>query len=436
MPRSRLVLKPVYRLAAVALVGVAGCAEPNTDAKQSAAPTTTTVAKPLAPMPAPNLAVEQTEAGAKLLESGDYEQAVEQFTLAIKSAGATVEPIVVDNSAASLYRQRGIAYLRMGFPDTAKEDFTDAIAFAPNDSASYEQRAIAYMELGDLFNALRDATQAIRLKPHNAAAYHTRGLVYSRRGQFNRAVTDLEQAVADDPTLTAVVTPQLGEAYFRWSEQLADDGDDAAAAEKLTRAETLAPDFVRSHTQVAEAEIEIVEQTVAKPIVTEADEHFNRGRELQIRGEYDQAIIEFTEAIAFDRSRPAPYLHRGETLLAMGFPDTALEDFQTAEDRGGSTSQIHRLQARTYLALDSPHRAAMSATDALHDNPTDASMYALRGEAYLKMENWDRAIADLEEAIRRDPKLKASLEPSLAAAKKGREEARARRMQTAYSIPE
>jgi tetratricopeptide (TPR) repeat protein len=436
MPRSRLVLKPVYRLAAVALVGVAGCAEPNTDAKQSAAPTTTTVAKPLAPMPAPNLAVEQTEAGAKLLESGDYEQAVEQFTLAIKSAGATVEPIVVDNSAASLYRQRGIAYLRMGFPDTAKEDFTDAIAFAPNDSASYEQRAIAYMELGDLFNALRDATQAIRLKPHNAAAYHTRGLVYLRREQFNRAVTDLEQAVADDPTLTAVVTPQLGEAYFRWSEQLADDGDDAAAAEKLALAETLAPDYVRSHTQVAETEIEVVEQIVAKPVVTEADEHFNRGRELQIRGEYDQAIIEFTEAIAFDRSRPVPYLHRGETLLAMGFPDTALEDFQTAEDRGGSTSQIHRLQARTYLALDSPHRAAMSATDALHDNPTDASMYALRGEAYLKMENWDRAIADLEEAIRRDPKLKASLEPSLAAAQKGREEAQARRMQTAYSIPE
>jgi tetratricopeptide (TPR) repeat protein len=118
----------------------------------------------------------------------------------------------------------------------------------------------------------------------------------------------------------------------------------------------------------------------------------------------------------------------------MGFPDTALEDFQTAESRGGATAEIHRLQARTYLALESPHRAAMSATDALHDNPTDASMYALRGEAYLQMENWDRAIADLEEAIRRDPKLEPSLQTSLAAALKGREEAKAKRMQTAYSV--
>jgi hypothetical protein len=42
--------------------------------------------------------------------------------------------------------------------------------------------------------------------------------------------------------------------------------------------------------------------------------------------------------------------------------------------------------------------------------------------------SWDRAIADLEEAIRRDPKLKDPLTPSLVAARKGREEARAKQM--------
>ena len=292
------------------------------------------------------------------------------------------------------------------------------------------------MQLGDLFNAVRDATQAIRLNPRDAVAYHTRGLVYLRRQQFDRAVPDLEQALVEDPTLTAVVTPQLGEAYYRWSEQLDDDGDEAAAAEKMAAADRLAPEYVRRRIALAaEPEVEefVIEQTVAKPVVSEADEHFARGVELQLRGENDQAIIEFTESITLDRDQTVAYLRRGETLLAMDFPDTALEDFQSAEARGGPTAEIHRLQARTYLALESPHRAAMSATDALHDNPTDASMYALRGEAYLQMENWDRAIADLEEAIRRDPKLKESLTPSLAAAQKGREEARAKRMQTAYS---
>ncbi|MBA4105295.1 MAG: hypothetical protein C0485_06020 [Pirellula sp.] len=440
--RSHFVAFRSCGLAAVAILGMAGCSRPTGDADVSA-----NVAKPAAtssaPAPGPavvatNQAVEQTETGSKLLEAGDYEQAVEQFTLAIKSAGVNVEPVVVDNAAASLYRKRGIAYLRMGFPDTAKEDFTDAITFAPADPASYEQRAIAYMQLGDLFNAVRDATQAIRLNPRNAAAYHTRGLVYLRRQQFERAVPDLEQALVEDPTLTAVVTPQLGEAYYRWSEQLDDDGDEAAAAEKMAAANRLAPEYVRRQIALAATpeveEVEVIEQTVAKPIVSEADEHFGRGVELQQRGENDQAIIEFTESITLDRDQTAAYLRRGETLLAMNFPDTALADFQSAEARSGPTAEIHRLQARTYLALESPHRAAMSATDALHDNPSDASMYALRGEAYLQMENWDRAIADLEEAIRRDPKLKESLTPSLAAAQKGREEARAKQMQTAYSI--
>lgn len=430
------------RMVAVWLLGLVGCSRSTGDVDAAAAAAAKPAAPPSTPTSGPvatvaNAAVEQTEAGSKLLEAGDYEQAVEQFTLAIKSAGANVDPVVVDNAAASLYRKRGIAYLRMGFPDTAKEDFTDAITFSPADPASYEQRAIAYMQLGDLFNAVRDATQAIRLNPRNAAAYHTRGMVYLKRQQFDRAVPDLEQALVEDPTLTAVVTPQLGEAYYRWSEQLDDGGYETAAAEKMAVADRLAPDFVRRQIALAATpeveEVAIIEQTVAKPVFDASDEHFNRGVELQQRGENDQALIEFTESIALDRDLTAAYLHRGETLLAMGFPDTALEDFQSAEARGGATAEIHRLQARTYFALGSPHRAAMSATDALHNNPTDASMYALRGEAYLQMENWDRAIADLEEAIRRDPKLKESLASSLAAAQKGREETQAKRMQTAYS---
>lgn len=427
-------------LAAVALFSLAGCSQTPEVAEAPAVAAAQPTAEPTTPDSAADAvatkaAVEHTENGSKLLEAGDYEQAVEQFTLAIKAGGGNVQP-VVDDADAALYRQRGVAYLRMGFPDTAKEDFTDSIHLAPGDPASYQQRATAYMQLGDLFNAVRDATQAIRLNPRDAVAYHTRGLVYLRRQQFDRAVPDLEQALVEDPTLTAVVTPQLGEAYYRWSEQLDDDGDEAAAAEKMAAADRLAPEYVRRRIALAaEPEVEefVIEQTVAKPVVSEADEHFARGVELQLRGENDQAIIEFTESITLDRDQTVAYLRRGETLLAMDFPDTALEDFQSAEARGGPTAEIHRLQARTYLALESPHRAAMSATDALHDNPTDASMYALRGEAYLQMENWDRAIADLEEAIRRDPKLKESLTPSLAAAQKGREEARAKRMQTAYS---
>jgi tetratricopeptide (TPR) repeat protein len=418
-----------------------GCSQSSIETvAQPAAPSN----PPVAPTAAPGAvddsalaaAAQQSAAGSKLLEQGDYQQAVEHFTMAIKSSNAAVQQPTGDAASAELYRKRGIAYLRMGFPDTAKDDFSDAIAFAPNNPAGYEQRAVAYMELGDRFNALRDATQAIRLNPHNAAAYHTRGLVYLKRGQYDRAVADLEQTLVEDPALAAIVTPKLGEAYYRWSRDLQDDGATTASEEKLARAEAIAPEFVYREQQAAKPEIvevEVIEQTVAKPVVTEADEHYTRARELQVRGENDQAIIEFTASITLDPDQTEAYLHRGETLLAMGFPDTALEDFQTAAANGDTSNEVNRLQARAFLNLGSPNRAAMSATDALHSNPTDAGMYAIRGEAYLMMENWDRAITDLDEAVRRDPALKDSLAEFRSAAKEGRADAQARRNQTAYA---
>ena len=125
-------------------------------------------------------AEQRAKAGRELLKSGDYEQAVEQFTIALRQSGAAPSDSSGSGESA-IYLQRGIAYLNMGFPDTAQEDFEAAIKLTPHDPAPYEQRAIASTQMGDLYKALRDATEAIRLKPNNATAYHIRGFVYLRR---------------------------------------------------------------------------------------------------------------------------------------------------------------------------------------------------------------------------------------------------------------
>jgi tetratricopeptide (TPR) repeat protein len=325
--------------------------------------------------------------------------------------------VKANEDEAEVYFQRGVAYLRTGFPDTAVEDFNDAINLMPNNGAMYEHRARAYLELGDSFNALNDATQAIRLQPNNPAAYHIRGEVYLQRARPERAVADLEQALEIDASLAPDVKPQLAQAYARWSEQLRGDNDVAAADEKLARAREIDPTHAAA---VAEAEqpAPAVEQTVAKPVIDDSYVQFQSGREKQLAGDYDQAVIDFTEAIALRSGFEEAYMRRGETLLAMGFPDSAIEDLRRAANRGAASAEVHRLQARAHMALKNPNRAAMSATEALQVDPTDAATYALRGEAYLQMENWDRAVADLEEAIRRAPELRASLEEKLTTARR------------------
>jgi tetratricopeptide (TPR) repeat protein len=403
--------------AACLLLFVLGCG----DADQ----TNKAVENPATPAPqisqAAAAAPAEVAAGKQALEAGDYETAVDRFTRAIVASEKTETPSA-NAEAARVYYDRGVAYLKMGFPDTAAQDFSTAINLAPHDGAAFEQRARANVALGDAYKSLRDATQAIRLTPKNSGAYHIRGVVYLNRGEFDRAAADLQQAIDQNPALLDEVRPQLVEALAEWAEQLADDGDSATAAEKLARARELDPTFVAEEAVIV-VEKPAVEQTVAKPVLDDAEKSFLLGREHQVDQAYDQAIIEYTKAIALRPDFHNAYLRRGETLLALGFPDTALEDLKRAVNRGAESAEPYRLQAQAHMAMKNPHRAALSATDALHADPTDAATYALRGAAYSQLENWDRAVADLNEAIRREPKLRESLQDDLATAQ--REQAKA-----------
>jgi tetratricopeptide (TPR) repeat protein len=369
----------------------------------------------------------EVEAGKQALAQGKYQAAVDSFTRALADSRQAQLPNP-GAAEAEVYYQRGVAYLQMGFPDTAAQDFTTAMNLEANRGAAYEQRARAYVELGDSYKALRDATQAIRLLTDNADAYRLRGQVYLERGQYERAAADLQYAVDRKPQLLEEVKQPLSLAYAQWSAELAAAGDQVAAAEKLAKARQLVPKRNQAEATAEVSEPAPVEQSVAKPVVDEADRQFAAGREHQLAREYDQAIIEYTEAIALRRDFDLAYLHRGETLLEMGFPDTALEDLKRAAHRGAESAELHRLEARAHMALANPHRAALAATEALHLDPTHAATYALRGEAYLQQESWQRAAADLE-AIRRDPNLRQSVEGKLTTARRRQSEVQAAKLQ-------
>jgi tetratricopeptide (TPR) repeat protein len=421
---SRPAILPGVVLAAI--LACAGCddaAERNDQVANPAVPVQTATTQ-AALQSLPDIA-----AGKQALATGDYQTAVDRFTRALAEGRENQLPNP-GAPEAELYYQRGVAFLRMGFPDTAIEDFSAALNIIPDHGPAFQQRARAYVELRDSYKSLRDATQAIRLTADNSDAYRLRGEVYLQRGQYERASADLQYAVDKKPELAGEVKPLLAVAYAKWSDELAADGDETAAAAKLAHARELDPTARTTAATTEAAPPAAIEQTVAKPVIDDAQRHFAAGREHQLANELDQAIIDYTEAIAMKRDFDEAFLRRGETLLTMGFPDTALEDFKRANHRGASSVEAHRLEARAHMAIDNPHRAALAATEALHGNPTDAATYALRGEAYLEMEVWDRAIADLEEAIRRDPALKAALEPKLAAARQRQDQARKAKLQT------
>lgn len=363
------------------------------------------------------------KAGQEQFRSGNYQGAVDEFTAALASEQRH-EPKRADQVAAQLFFQRGEAYLALGFPDTAVEDFSDVIRLAPHDGPAYDRRAAAQLQIGDNYKALRDATMAIRLEPDAATAYRTRGLAYADSGQYERAVVDLEQAIVNDAALADEVRPLIAQAYVGWSKQLAEDGNDAAAGEKLALAREIDPSIPEATVAAVVVEVEPsderIEMTVAKPVIDDAAiERYQVGVERIKEGRRDGALMAFTEAIALDGGYAAAYQARGETLLAMGFPDSALEDFLDANRRGGASADAHLLEAKAFLQLERPYRATVAATESLQLDPLRADAYAIRGEAHLGMTDWDRAIADLNEAVRRDAALAEQLTPLIEEARAG-----------------
>jgi len=368
---------------------------------------------------------EHVEAARRAVATGDYQSAVEQFTLALRPAdfppGA---PGPEDDSAqdADILYQRGLAWLALGFPDTAAVDFSEVLRRDRDNAKALAKRGQAYLAQGDLYRATRDCTDAVRLEPDNAVAYRDRGSAYLGRGQFQRAIVDLEYAVHLDPTLEPQARPSLAKAYLQWSDQLALDGDDAAAVAKRAQARTLDPSIPaaaadESSVAATQSPAAAVTRTAAKPVLDEAFEHYRRARDLQSRRLFDEAIMEFTEAIAIDRQYADAYVRRAEALIAAGFPNSALKDLSVALRLDDHSVDACRLQARAFEALESYYRVVQSATEALHLDPGDASMYALRGRAYLEIKEPQLALADLEEAMRRSPELATELQPLLESAR-------------------
>ncbi len=112
----------------------------------------------------------------------------------------------------------------------------------------------------------------------------------------------------------------------------------------------------------------------ATPNLQEAESHlwksyYDRGVDRTQRGEWNLAVVDFTEAIRLNPEGSQTYSQRGGAHVKKGDYRAAIADF----------------------------------TEAIRLDPTYGGGYAHRGNAYMKVGEIDNAIADFSEAIRFDP---------------------------------
>ncbi len=236
------------------------------------------------PIPAPTVPVESQESsagtessraeaaynrGKEHLLAGNYDQAIQAFTEAIR----------LNPNFSTAYNGRGIAYVYYRSEENrAIRDHTEAIRLNPNDADAYHLRGGLYTVQGKYDHAIRDYTEAIRIAPSDAEAYYNRGLAYADQGQYDRAIQDYDQVIKLDPN-------DANAYYFRGT-AYADQGEYDRAIQDLDQAITLDPN--------------------------DALAYANRGLAYAHKGEYDRARSDFNKALAlgYDRAEVEAVLSR------------------------------------------------------------------------------------------------------------------------------
>ena len=111
--------------------------------------------------------------------------------------------ISLDSENVNAYRNRGLAYYRLGQHDKAIADFDKAIYLEPKYSATYVHRGVSYKNLEEYQKAIDDYNKAIHLDPNDSSAYCNRGFSYHCLEEYEKAIEDYTEAIRLNPQKNA-----------------------------------------------------------------------------------------------------------------------------------------------------------------------------------------------------------------------------------------
>ncbi len=131
--------------------------------------------------------------------------------------------------------------------------------------------------------------------------------------------------------------------------------------------------------------------------------YFNRGVIYGLKGQHEQAVLDYNKAIELNPDYVVAYFNRGVIYGRKGQFDKAIFDY----------TQTIKIDPKHYLAYfnrglnydikDDYEQAVSDYTKAIQINPQFAKAYSNRGLAFASQGLYDQAIADCDAAIKADP---------------------------------
>jgi len=136
----------------------------------------------------------------------------------------------------------------------------------------------------------------------------------------------------------------------------------------------------------------------------DAEAYYKSGNEYYDKGDYDNAISEFTEAIRLKPKFAEAYSGRGRAYNKKEDYDIAMSDFNEAIRLNPKLAEAYSSRCGVSYIKGGSDRAISDCNQAIRLNPKFAEAYVNRGFfVYQVKGDYDRAIKDYTEAIKLNP---------------------------------
>lgn len=153
--------------------------------------------------------------------------------------------------------------------------------------------------------------------------------------------------------------------------------------------------------------------TLATPVAVtpiNAQNLFNSGVEKTQSGDYEQALLDFTQAIRLDANLAAAYSNRCLVNIELGDYQKARQDCTQALQRSSNNSEAYLNRGLAHYRLSEHQAAIADYSSVIKLNPHDFRAYYNRGLAYFAQENYQEAIADYNQALHQGSQFNRSMD--------------------------
>ncbi len=322
--------------------------------------------------------------------------------------------ILIDPSVAEYRFRRGEYYFQIKDYAVAISNYTDAIQLKENYYDAFYKRGLSKFYQRAYEQSVPDFEMAIRISPKVPVTYKILADAYFMLGKYAEAIQQYDQALQVAKTNKIVLDESLlAELYNNQGESYFNARDYTRALEALKNAVKNGKNngkayFNRGCTYFKLNQLKDAEEDLLKALSFQPSMSlwcFTLGEVYQQKGQYDNAVGQFSKAISLDSSPESSgpaYYHRGFCYAQLADFSHALPDYLIFKNNPTSNVQPHEFRMELgyiYLQLAKSDSALVQYREILQQDSSDAQAWYGLAVVYVQKNQFDQALTYFEKAF-------------------------------------